>query len=385
MTGKMSLKKVAIIFGGVSPEHDVSILTGVQAFYALDQSLYEAMPVYIDQSGQWWSGLALIDNYEQIVNGCRLKGVKNVSLGRGGLYVEGKLDVPIDVCLIALHGGDGEDGTIQGLCELNHIPYTGMRRTGATVAMNKWLTKKMLSAQGVQVLPDHLLHKLPNNAFYSLERLKALKIQFPVCVKPCSLGSSVGVGFADDLETLQALLLDLFDHDDAVLIEPAVQSLKEFNVAVIRDSRGQVTLSAIESPRTDQWLDFNQKYCQGRGSKKQTAHGLINLSRDFSPEMPQAMLDQLIESAEIAFKALGGYGAPRIDFIADMSQEKIWFNEINANPGSFAYYLWAAKNQTHGFVWMLNHLLNEALELSGTGALESTVPKTAQLFKRITA
>ena len=111
----MSLKKVAIIFGGVSPEHDVSILTGVQAFYALDQSLYEPIPVYIDQSGQWWSGHALIDHYEQIVNGCHFKGVQAVDLGKGGLYTQGKLQISIDVCLIALHGGDGEDGTIQGL------------------------------------------------------------------------------------------------------------------------------------------------------------------------------------------------------------------------------------------------------------------------------
>lgn len=381
----MSQRKVAILFGGVSPEHDVSILTGVQAFYALDQALYDPVPVYIDQKGRWWSGHTLIENHEKIVNGCGFKGVKQVSLGQGGLYVQGKCVMAIDICLIALHGGDGEDGTIQGLCEINHIPYTGMRRTGATVAMNKWLTKQALKSQGVDVLPDHLFHKLPNNAFYTMDQLQSLDISYPVCVKPCSLGSSVGVGFADDIETLYALLLDLFDYDDAVLVEPAVQSLKEFNVSVMRNSEGEIELSAIESPKTDAWLDFNQKYCQGGGSKKQSAHGLINLSRDFSPQMPKQMSDALIKSAKIAFQALGGFGAPRIDFIADMTQEKIWFNEINANPGSFGYYLWAAKNQCHGYVWLLNHLLDEALEISMGAIKDNPVPKGAQLFKRNSA
>ncbi len=381
----MSQRKVAILFGGVSPEHDVSILTGVQAFYALDQGCYEAVPVYIDQAGRWWSGDALIKHHDKIVNGCDFKGVKEVSLGQGGLYSGGKRVMTVDVCLIALHGGDGEDGTIQGLCEMNQMPYTGMRRTGATVAMNKWLTKKTLSAQGVDVLPDHLFRKLQNNAFYSMEQLKSLNISYPVCVKPCSLGSSVGVGFANDDETLHALLLDLFDYDEAVLVEPAVQSLKEFNVSVLKNDQGLIELSAIESPKTEAWLDFDQKYCQGGGSKKQSAHGLINLSRDFSPKMPKAMKDALIESAKIAFESLGGYGAPRIDFIADMTQKKIWFNEINANPGSFGYYLWAAKDQCHGYVWLLNHLLDEAIETFMTDVQESPVPKSARLFKRNSA
>ncbi|MDG2348657.1 MAG: hypothetical protein P8L77_04250 [Gammaproteobacteria bacterium] len=381
----MSQRKVAILFGGVSPEHDVSILTGVQAFYALDQTRYEAIPVYIDQNGRWWFGHALIENHNEIVNGCRFSGVKEVSLGQGGLYAGGKRIMIVDVCLIALHGGDGEDGTIQGLCEMNQMPYTGMRRTGATIAMNKWLTKKTLSAQGVDVLPDHLFRKSPNNAHYTIDQLKSFKINYPVCVKPCSLGSSVGVGFADDVETLHALMLDLFDHDEAVLVEPAVQSLKEFNVSVLKNDKGLIELSAIESPKTEAWLDFNQKYCQGGGSKKQSAHGLINLSRDFSPKMPKAMQDAIIDSAKIAFKSLGGFGAPRIDFIADMSQERIWFNEINANPGSFGYYLWAAKNQCHGYVWLLNHLLDEAIEAFLMDVQKSPVPKSARLFKRNSA
>lgn len=384
-TEDMSHKNVAVIFGGISPEHDVSILTGVQSFYALDQSLYEPLAVYIDVKGQWWAGQGLVKNHAQLVNGCNFNDVTKVTLGEGGFYSNNKLIQPIDVCLIALHGGDGEDGTIQGLCELYHMPYTGMRRTGAAVAMNKWLTKKTLSSQGVKVLPDHLLPRLPNNGFYSLDKLNTMKIQFPVCVKPCSLGSSVGVGFADDLETLQALLLDLFDYSDAVLVEPKVQSLKEFNVSVIRDQYGDVRLSAIESPRTSAWLDFDEKYCQGKGSKKQSAHGLINLSRDFKPEMPKHMYDELVSSAKTAFESLGGYGAPRIDFIADMSQEKIWFNEINPNPGSFGYYLWAAEDQSNGYVWLLNHLIKEAENLISHVITEDPVPKLARLFKRNSA
>lgn len=378
----MNRKKIAVIFGGISPEHDVSILTGVQACHSLDQDKYEAIPVYVDIKGVWWAGESLLKNHASLVNGCQFKGVKRVDLSRGGLYCNNQLYCAVDICLIALHGGDGEDGTIQGICEANQMPYTGMRRTGATVAMNKWVTKKMLSSIGVKVLPDHLLHKLPSGQFYSKDMLTELNIKFPVCVKPCSLGSSVGVGFADDLDTLQALLLDLFDYDDAVLIEPAVQSLKEFNVAVRKDESGEVVLSAIESPKTNDWLDFQQKYCQGSGHKKQSAHGLINLSRDINPSMPTSMLDELVFSAKVAFEALGGFGMPRIDFIADMSQKKIWLNEVNTTPGSFGHYLWAAKNQNNGYVWVLNHLLEEANRCFSNLSLGDPVPKTARLFKR---
>lgn len=380
----MNRKKVAVLFGGVSPEHDVSVLTGVQAYYALDQALFDAIPVYIDGQNRWWTGEGLIEHHASLVNGVNLKGVKQVYLTSDGLFCSNKLVAVVDVCLLALHGSDGENGTIQGICEINQVPYTGMRRTGAAVAMNKWLTKRALSDLGVKVLPDHLLRRLPNNQFYTLEMLNALDIDFPVCVKPCSLGSSIGVGFADDVEMLQALVLKLFEFDDAVLIEPAVQHLKEFNVSVCKDENGDIQFSAIESPKTNAWLDFEKKYCQGAGSKKESAHGLINLSRDIEPEMPKAMRDELFSAAKIAFEALGDSGAPRIDFIADMAQKKIWFNEINAIPGSFGYYLWSAKNQSHGYVWLLNHLLHEAQKWSARTYDSDPVPEVARLFKRHT-
>lgn len=382
MAGEMDQKKVAIVFGGVSPEHDVSILTGMQACFALDQSMYEAIPIYIDTKGTWWAGDGLIEHHQKIVNGCNYKGISQVEVGPGGFYHNGQPYQSIDVCLIALHGGDGENGAIQGLFEVNQLPYTGVRKTGASVAMNKWLTKKLLAALGVNVLSDHLLNKLPGQNHYTIAQLKALKLTFPICVKPCSLGSSVGVGFADDVETLHALLLDLFQMDDAVLIEPAVQSLKEFNVSVRKDICGDIVLSAVESPVADAWLDFDQKYRQGSQSKKQSASGLINLSREFGPKMPKNMLNQLELEAKIAFEAFGGYGAPRIDFLADMSQGKLWLNEVNPTPGSFGHYLWTAKDQKQGFVWLLNHLLAEAQQAGFLNSDQDPVPKLARIFKR---
>ena len=375
------LKHVAVIFGGVSPEHDISILSGVQAFFALDQSRFIAHPVYIDTTGRWWSGHYLIPNHKDLLKGQFHKHVDRVCLGPGGLFVKDQLMQSIDVCLIALHGGGGENGSVQGMCELFQMPYTGMRRLGASIAMNKWISKHLLKSVGINVLPGHHLERLAPGEFYSVEDLKVLNLTFPVCVKPCSLGSSIGVHFANNVEEVQSIILHLFEQDDAVLIEPAVQSLKEFNVSVMRCSQG-VELSAIESPKIDCWLDFEQKYCQGRGAKKSSPEGLINLSRELHPEMPKDMKQKLIADAKKAYETLGGYGVPRIDFLADMKKGEIWLNEVNATPGSFSYYLWAAKHQHNGFVWLINHLVDEGLSIHSQHCIKDPVPKMAMIFDR---
>lgn len=380
-------KKIAVLFGGVSPEHDVSILTGVQACYALDQAQFEPYPVYIDVKGQWWAGEGLLAAHKELVNGCFKKDIKPVVMCHQGFLVEGQKRLPVDACLIALHGGAGENGSVQGLCELYDMPYTGLRHDGAAVAMNKWLTKKILAQLGVAVLPEHRLTRLQSGEFYTRAMIEAMQLTFPVCVKPCSLGSSVGIGFANDVAEVQAQLLTLFDYDDAVLIEPAVANLKEFNVSVRKDSQGEVQVSAIESPKVEHWLDFNEKYCSGGQSKKQSMHGLIHLSRDINPSMPEGMKDQLVRDAKIAFDALGGAGAPRIDFLADMKEGRIWLNEVNTTPGSFGFYLWAAQNQAQGFIWLLNALLDEAFNIHALKVNKSQdpVPVEARLFTRVLA
>lgn len=382
----MKQKKIAVLFGGISPEHDVSILTGVQACYALDQAQYSPYPVYIDTKGRWWAGHGLLKGHKGLVNNQFSRDIESVILSHAGLVTEQQKKIPIDACLIALHGGAGEDGSVQGLCELYQIPYTGLRHYGAAVAMNKWLTKQTLGRLGVDVLPEKRLLKPPVGKFYTQAYLADLALSFPICIKPCSLGSSVGVGFAEDLASVQAQLLEIFEYDDAVLLEPAVANLKEFNVAVKKDANGEIYISAIESPKVEHWLDFKEKYCGGQQSKKQSAHGLIHLSREINPVMPAAMQAKLLKDAKIAFDALGGAGAPRIDFLADMKQERIWLNEVNTTPGSFAYYLWAAQKQSQGFSWLLNELLEEAFRLHQDRRIDSDpVPLAARLFVRETA
>lgn len=382
---KMSRRKqVAILFGGVSPEHDVSILTGVQAFYALDQSRYDALPIYIDMQGVWWFGVDLIKHHTQLLKMNLSDVAKSVSLVHGGFNHANGAFIPADVCLIALHGGLGENGGVQSLCEMHRMPYTGMRRLGAAIAMDKWSTKQILSRLGVPVLPSHRLRKPRSGNFYSLADLEALNLRFPVCVKPCSLGSSIGVGFANDLETVQAILLNLFEQDEYVLLEPAIEKMQEFNLSVASNGEGGYWLSALESPIIDDWLDFKTKYCRNAGQKKMAPTGLIQLSRVFDPEMPESILLEIKKSAQIALDALGGAGMPRIDFIYDKATGEIWLNEVNPTPGSFGYYLWAAHNQQHGFVWVLNHLIDEALAHADLCMLdlEDAVPEEARMFER---
>ncbi len=391
------LTKVAVLFGGVSPEHDVSIMTGVQAFYALDQQKYSPIPVYIDLKGNWWTGTDLIFKHAQIIQNPDKLDMTPVIMSKGGLLNLNKKNthIAIDVCLLALHGGAGENGGVQGLCDLFDIPYTGLRQWGAAVAMNKWVCKNHLKEQGVHVLPGVKIDRPSDISELNDFDISVHNIDFPVCVKPCSLGSSIGVGFAQDQATMLELLMSVFEYDDMAIIEPAVKNLKEFNVAVLRQG-DEFLLSEVESPRigpivsspgdaektVEEWLDFKKKYRQGSGSKKNDAAGLINLSREFNPDMPTKMRTQLERDAKIAFDACGGYGAPRIDFLADMKKGQIWLNEVNAIPGSFGYYLWHAQDARMGFVKLLDHLVQEALHMPAPIIFADPVPVAAQLFKR---
>ena len=404
-------KSVAVFFGGRSPEHDVSVVTGLQVLNAIDDSAYDAFPVYIDPEGEWRVGDVLRDRNNYMLDFDGREAAKPVRLDpkgkHGGRLIPkhksffGKADpIEFDIAVPCFHGLYGEDGGIQGLFDVCDIPYVGMRALASNVLMDKGATKKILAGTDIPMLPYAII-KRPEDGGYQVDEkdIKAMMkgIKFPCIIKPVHLGSSIGVAKVKNLKEVRAVLPTIFEYDTAAILEPFVDNLIEYNVAVTKALDGTIQTSAIERPKTsDELLDFKQKYLSGKDSKSgeklgggtksagtAISEGMLSLTRELNPKLPAKLKKQINTYAIEMFETIGGTGAPRIDFIGDSKSGEIWLNEVNPIPGSFGYFLWeAAKDQTL-FTELLSALLEEAISENHKRILpKDPVPQDARLLKR---
>ncbi|MBV9151301.1 MAG: D-alanine--D-alanine ligase, partial [Alphaproteobacteria bacterium] len=214
-------------------------------------------------------------------------------------------------------------------------------------------------------------------------------IGLPCIVKPVHLGSSIGVGKADTIEEVRALLPAIFRLDNQALLEPFVPNLVEYNLAVTR-AGGTVRTSAIECPkRAEELLDFRQKYLSGGsdkgGVKGETSdsQGMLSLTREINPQLPAGLDTNLRRWASAAFEAIDGTGAPRIDFYCNQATGEVWLNEVNPCPGSFGYFLWEAADPPIRFTALLSLLIDEARARHRESQLpDDPVPAEARLLRR---
>jgi D-alanine-D-alanine ligase len=396
-------RTVIVLFGGPSPEHDVSIVTGLQVLAALDTERYIPVPVYVTGSGAWYTGDILRSREFYIPGEAALKEATPVSLSLGrsqrpalvshpsGLFQKPKI-VEFDAAIPAFHGLVGEDGRIQGMLEVAGIPYTGMRTLASAVLMDKAATKKILKEAQIPQLPYHEIRRPAQGLLISPDELaKDLgEVAFPCCVKPSHLGSSIGVARVDNFEELSAVLPDIFRLDTAAILEPWVSNLIEYNVSVSRFGE-EIRTSAIECPkRSTELLDFKTKYLSGAkdasGTKQPGApssQGMLSLTRVINPALPAEMEQRIRSWAADAFRQVDGSGAPRIDFVGDEQTGEIWLNEVNPCPGSFGFFLWEAAAPPVLFSDLLDHLIDEALRLAAQNKLPADpTPAAARLFRR---
>lgn len=380
------MKKIAVVFGGESVEHDVSILTAIQFMNAMDDARYGLLPVYVGTDGRWWTGEALRNKKFYPLTQAKEKELTRVSLpgastrGKQPYFLAGKKGVfskqktfPFDLVFPAIHGSNGEDGTLQGLLEFLGIPFAGCNVLAAAATMNKDFTKRAVKAIGIPTLPHLVLTKPAEGTVPDQKNLKKTleeafgKNPFPVIVKPCNLGSSIGVTPAQNMADLLAGLLLCFRLDRAIIIEPFVQNLVEYNVAVSK-AFGKTTTSVIERPlKENEFLDFQGKYLSGdtKGGKLKTGNseGMASLNRVMNPpELNQGNQEKIQGWAVAAFDALGLAGSVRIDFLGDEKTGRLWLNEINTVPGSFAYYLWQESEPPVSFTDLTTALIEEGLE-----------------------
>jgi D-alanine-D-alanine ligase len=385
-------RQIAVIFGGRSVEHDVSVLTGLQFIEAMNPEKFAARPVYVDEAGDWWTGDALLKRSFYPLDAAGKKALTPVylSVGRqGGARLVKKTgglmaglggreeEIPLDLVVPAIHGSNGEDGSLQGMLEFAGIPYSGAPALASAAAMDKAFTKTLLGGLGVPVLPHAIIprpdegqHLTPEDLEQALGELRETS-GFPLFVKPQHLGSSIGIAEAPDMAALLAALLAIFRIDSAAIVEPLVPNLVEYNVAVAHID-GATRLSAIERPIVEgDTLDFAAKYMAGGngpklGSKLDApSEGMVGQNRVIEPaELTDDQRQTIETSALAAFDALGLAGSARIDFLADSESGEIWFNEINTIPGSFAYYLWQAAEPPVSFTALTEAMIDEGFALA---------------------
>jgi D-alanine-D-alanine ligase len=393
--------RVAVFLGGRSPEHDVSVITGLQVLKALDQQRFAGFPVYVNPHGQWFTGEPLSERRNYLPDARLQAELTEVGLalgeaGRGmlmpkrvGLFAR-RTAIEFDVALLAFHGLGGEDGNMQGLLETAGVPYTGMRTLASAVLMDKVATKRILRGADLPLLPYAVVRRV-SGGLPSADALSKMlgNIGFPCIVKPVHLGSSIGVGKADDLDEVRALLPTIFRLDNAALVEQFIPNLVEYNLAVMRVG-GEVRTSAIEQPkRAEELLDFRQKYLSGGEGKGGTkgegtaSQGMLSLTRDINPQLAPEFEERLRRWAITAFDVVDGTGAPRIDFYCNAATGEAWLNEVNPIPGSFGYFLWEAARPPLGFTALLSLLIDEAVALHRDSRLpDDPVPAEARLLRR---
>ncbi|MCY3715488.1 MAG: D-alanine--D-alanine ligase [Chloroflexi bacterium] len=337
---------VAVLFGGRSVEHDVSIVTGQQIIEGFPADRYEVVPVYITRDGRWFTGAPLLqlENFQDEallekdgIEACLLSPDTRhhglVIKPLAGRFSRSRVQ-RLDVAFPALHGSHGEDGSLQGLLELADIPYVGCATLGSALSNDKIMTKLALRQAGVPVLDDMWLTREAWTA--DPDELVAEiceRFAFPLFIKPACLGSSIGIGRADDEALLRASIDVVVSFDRRILIEPALTDCIEINCAVMGYG-DDFEASPLEQPLGwDDFLSYEDKYLRG-GEGMKSAERII-------PAPLDAELYARIQALSIeAFKAVDGRGIARIDYLTRPQTGEVYLNEINTLPGSLAFYLW---------------------------------------------
>ncbi|MCL2019244.1 MAG: D-alanine--D-alanine ligase [Oscillospiraceae bacterium] len=342
--------KLAVFFGGKSVEHEVSVITALQAVRSLNPDKYEVIPVYIDKNNCMYTGVMTgrIESYSDIAM-LKRQSIRVVPVRDGERvflvkYPGGlgrKIISEIDIAFPMGHGTNVEDGVLQGLLQFLGIPYVGCDVLSASCGMSKYTQKVLLKNEGIPVL-DCIRIKSADVFSDSEKVLKLIeeKISFPAVIKPNNLGSSVGIKIARS----QAEAEDALEHaslfSGELIAEPVVSNLREFNVSVLGD-RDEAEASECEEPiAAEEILSYRDKYENNAKGKDGKTSGLASLSRKIPADIPPELREKIRGIAIRAFQALGCSGVARIDFLYDNKSGELFFNEINTLPGSLSFYLW---------------------------------------------
>ena len=364
----MSIKNLIIAFGGSSPEHEVSVLTAMQVFAAMQESDFNLVPLYVTKSGKWISGDPLKDlsNYKDLKtleSDCYPVSFSKDEMGTTHLTEQSKPSlfkknstIPVYAVVCAFHGSEGENGSFQGVCEQYNIPYTGSGVLASSVGMDKVKAKQLCEANKIPVTNSLDFYESDWEHHQDTILKEAEMLGFPLVVKPANLGSSIGVKRVDDKENLVEAIEVAFRYDAHLLVEVAIQPLMEINCSVLgtaENCRASVCERPLGSTET---LSFEDKYQSGAGTDK----GMASADRVIPADISAELTDRIRTMAVHTFKTFDASGVSRLDFLVNSDTEEVYFNEINTIPGSFSFYLWEKSDLN--FTQLVQELIAIALK-----------------------
>ena len=342
---------MAVFFGCRSVEHEVSIISAVQAMRFVDKEKYNVIPIYVAKNGSTYTGDALfeIENYKDTAG--LISSLHPVTLLRESdkvvmRFLDNKLfkkneDINIDICFPIVHGTNCEDGTLAGYFEFLGVPYISCDIISAAVGMDKKVFKDVLRAHGLPVVDCvcFTAKEYRANTKEITDKIKG-EIGFPLIVKPVNLGSSIGISkVTDESKLIEGIDLAV-SFSDKVLIEKAVENLREINCSVLGNT-DECEASVLEEPvMSDEILSFGDKYLKGGKSSSKGQKGMASLSRKIPACLSEEKTNEIKELSKRIFKALGCSGVVRIDYLLNDKTGEVFANEINTIPGSLAFYLW---------------------------------------------
>lgn len=348
--------KVGVFFGGKSVEHEVSVISGIQALKAFDKNKYDAVPIYITKENEMYTGEPVgdISNYKNIPELLKKSVRIFLMCEHSGQDNGGKLNLIqypvrkfgnsvvdyIDVAFPVVHGANVEDGSLQGFLSHYNVPVVGCDVMASAVTMDKYVMKTVLKDNDIPVLECVTLHAKEYQADMEAAYVKIEnKTDYPVIVKPVNLGSSVGIRVAKDRNGLREALDYAYEFSQKVLIERAIINLREINCAVLGDYETAEASECEEPVSSDEILSYEDKYVAGN---KNGSEGMRTARRELPANLSPELREEIRTLAVKTFKVLNCNGVSRIDFMIDKDINKVYVNEINPIPGSLAFYLWEA-------------------------------------------
>lgn len=360
---------IAVIFGGRSTEHEISVISANQAMHAIDTNKYEVTPIYISKDGRMYTGAALLDikeykNIPSLIKKCDEiyfrpeYGNHNIYTTKKS-FLGSKTEVlkTIDVVIPVLHGANSEDGSIQGLLVTTGLPFAGCDVMASANGMDKISMKMILRSQNIPVVDfEWFTDKQWNrNKSEIIERLEN-SLGYPMIIKPSNLGSSVGIGKAADRNELVEKIDEAQKYSRRIIVEKLISELQEINCSVLGDA-DDYKMSVLEEPiKTGDFLSYEDKYMGGgKGAK-----GMQASQKKIPADLDEKTTKRIQFLAGETFRVLDCQGVSRVDVILDKATGEIYVNEINTIPGSLSFYLWEATGLS--FSGLMDELIKLALK-----------------------
>lgn len=360
--------KLGVIFGGETVEHEVSIISALQAIKNLDSTKYDIVPIYIAKDRTWYTGHMLdeisffkdFDNNKKFAKRVTLckKDNKFYLQATNGLF---RHDITeLDIILPVVHGNNVEDGTLAGYLDTIGIPYVGSHVLGAALGQDKVAMKQVMASENIPIVEYTWF--FDNEYLEDKEKIlkEIKKLGYPVVVKPATLGSSVGINFVKSEKDIEDAIDEAISYDTKIVVEKAVDNLLEVNSSVLGNYEYQRVSPLEEVMGLDEILSFADKYLSNSKTKGTGSKGMASTSRIVPARISDKLTHEIQETSKKVFRLLNLSGVCRIDYLIDKKTNKFYVNEPNTIPGSLSFYLW--KEIGMSYTELLDEMISIAIK-----------------------